>query len=895
MNNLRPKTNTYLERPHLLAMLPDVAGYVVWFEAGYGYGKSVLAAQWAQVLEQNGWRVLWLSLQGRDPKAALTALLKLPAYAPWSVVTDSLWQEETLLVLEDFEGSEDINPLLKDIRGLLLLSSRKLLNFHELLRLRTQSRLIHLDPSVFPFSLHEAEQLFEDHSVAKQAWQRTQGWALPLHFTALTGDIPDSKALLEGLRNSLSANLWAEALFLAALPYLPNHALNPHSHTLLELGFAQELMSGIRLHPLVADMLLKYHLEDIRKVVKQHLPRLPVLLQGATFEKLGLGQELASLLESAEGLSHQDPGAVLRWDALAGKPRGTRRAVQVGWSYWTLGQKGQGIQILLEASERSMSATERLDIYKQMIWILAQEGDFRQALDIGKLGSRYLSAAEPEMAGRFMHNLYVVYFNQGDWNTAALTLQQALALYPTESRYRIISEGNLVITEWHRQGDFDGLLAGRKRMLDANLSLNPHNVPGDVLQLAELQALAGNTAGALVLLQDIERYMHINPRWTLEALALKAYLEADDAAFVKLLPQAILWSNELVDRLQFFWARTLRRHDAERALQVLDAAGGVWTSIERALALHSLGRAEALEVLGVPPDVTSFMELRLYWQAARFAITSNPADLEQLLKLTLVKERILPGLLPLTALPRQQPELSRVYPLGAVLESGWKGAINLRFAEIPSLRVKVLGGWSVTVLGHEVALTDRQKELLILLLLGLNREELGDAMWPEADSKKVRNNLNVQLNLLRKTLEPWGISTYLSEDSLKHTEADLWALQQALQQGDAERVLGLYQTPLASGVDLSVLDEAREKLAQDVLELLFDAALEAPDEVAIPCLDRVLELDPMMEEALQELLKRLLKRGRRREAQRRYHKFAVELRSELGLEPLEQTRSLLGL
>lgn len=153
----------------------------------------------------------------------------------------------------------------------------------------------------------------------------------------------------------------------------------------------------------------------------------------------------------------------------------------------------------------------------------------------------------------------------------------------------------------------------------------------------------------------------------------------------------------------------------------------------------------------------------------------------------------------------------------------------------------------------------------------------------------MRNNLNVQLNLLRKVVEPWGTSTYVFEDGLRHTEADLWALEDALAAGDAEQAYRLYREPLAPGVDLPLLDEAREALRQRVIDLLFAVAREGN----LDYLERVLELEPADEEALQQLLRLLVGRGRRREALLRYRRFAALLKADLGLEPLPETRSLL--
>ena len=179
-----------------------------------------------------------------------------------------------------------------------------------------------------------------------------------------------------------------------------------------------------------------------------------------------------------------------------------------------------------------------------------------------------------------------------------------------------------------------------------------------------------------------------------------------------------------------------------------------------------------------------------------------------------------------------------------------------------------------------------------MLALGYERGFIGATLWPEADTKKVRNNLNVQLNLLRKVLEPWGLATYLLEEGLTRTRSDLWDLQNAIMRGDADKALDLYQPPLAAGLDLPPLEEAREQLRAQVTATLFETAEGASADRASALLIRVLELDPVHEEALQLLLRNLIARGRRREAQRRYQTFARRLEQEMGLTPLPETREL---
>ena len=212
---------------------------------------------------------------------------------------------------------------------------------------------------------------------------------------------------------------------------------------------------------------------------------------------------------------------------------------------------------------------------------------------------------------------------------------------------------------------------------------------------------------------------------------------------------------------------------------------------------------------------------------------------------------------------------------------------------MPDLELEVLGGFNVKHLGENLELTGKQKELLAHLLLGCDRDVVGEAIWSEVSPKKMRNNLNVLLNTLKKLLEPWGVATYLQGVQLTRTQADLWDLQVALKAGEAETVLNLYRGPFAPGLDLPLVNDLREKLFQDVVTCLLTAAQTAPPERARGLLERVLELEPLHERALQDLLELLLQKGRRNEAKRRFGSFAERLRREFGDEPLRETRALL--
>ncbi|MFA5552349.1 MAG: hypothetical protein WDA03_12125, partial [Trueperaceae bacterium] len=221
--SFRPRTSRYLARPRLLSLLPERPGSVVWLEAPYGYGKSVLASQWAATLEAENWRVIWLAADAEGVRRTVADGLSLPPESPWGAVLSTLWSEPTVLVLEDLENlsdHEELVPLLRDPRGLLLLASRGPLRTSEIPRLFTSGRLTHLRSSQLGFTEKEAALLMADTEGWQALWQQAGGWPLPLHFAALTGELPDGQQLLSGLRGSLAPAEWLEALLLSTLPDL---------------------------------------------------------------------------------------------------------------------------------------------------------------------------------------------------------------------------------------------------------------------------------------------------------------------------------------------------------------------------------------------------------------------------------------------------------------------------------------------------------------------------------------------------------------------------------------------------------------------------------------------------------------------------------------------------
>lgn len=894
MMSFRPQAGSrYLTRPRLLALLPDEPGCVVWLQAPYGYGKSVLASQWAASREADGWRVIWLAADASEVSRTVATGLGLPAASPWEAVLETLWAEPTVLVLEDLENLEDheeLVPLLRDPRGLLLLASRGPLRTSELPRLLTSGQLTHLQSAELGFTEQEAAALVKDPVLSRQLWQQAGGWPLPLHFAALTGEIPDGQQLLNGLRASLGPDEWQEALLLATIPDLPADAGTADTARLASSGFVQRGTSGFRLHALVAEHIIANHSAEAGRALRQAADRLPRLLYGEALERLGDVAGLSGLLDDCHSqLSRQAPQVVLRWDSLVPEPVSSRRHITAGMANTVLDRHDEAARRFRAGlAKGDLSLADELFGLKGLVWTLAIT-DPDAAQDVVRRADRLLPKVEPELAGRFLMDAAYVDVMSSDHDAAILKLERALQVLPADSRFRTACHINLALNRWDGNGDYHGRLAAQTSTLKEVWRLYPSDAPGQCRDIAILHLWAGDKATARRYLEEALSGERANPLAGLQVRAALAALDGDAGAFPDLFERALLWkSNETLDFIAMFAIQT-SAVAADYYYQHVPEPALATAAYARRLADQGQGLRLIDAVLQRQPERTH----RLYLLASRYYLSRDPDDMDRFLAVTNAGARLLPGHVPVEALPADRPELAMRYDINELLVTGWNEAISLRLDELPDLHVDLLGQLNVRFAGRKLELTERPLQLLILLLLGLTREEAADAIWPEADSRRQRNNLGVQLNSLRKALEPWGTSHFLNDDGLQHVQSDYVRLMAAFEKRDSETVLQLYQEPLAPRVTLGWLDEHRSWLRARVLHLLQHAADSEGDDAG-RYLARILELDPLNEATLRQLLKHLKERGRHAEARQRFEQFALRLRQETGLDPEASTRALIG-
>ena len=897
--NLRPQLGgTYLTRPRLMNMLPDTPGHVVHLEAPYGNGKSVLAAQWAEGLELEGWRVLWVAsgFEG-SLRPLIVSALRIAADTPDALLREQLWACPTLLVIEDLTGEEDFGLILDDPKGLVLLASRTPLEDAHLLKLTASGRVTQFGANDLAFTLTEAARLTGDQAAGATLHAETLGWALPLHIASLTGSRPDPSSLLAGIRASLSGAAWRELLFLAALPYLPRSAAGSQTPPLVSKGFVQALETSFRLHPFIADIALKMYQNEVADAVAQEAERLPLLLQGEAFERVADFERLVGVLTAVEAeLWRHAPTRLIHWDNVVKGLMSPRRHWAVGAAQQRLTNFEAAMARLFSALDTpGLSPDEQLSIMKELCVPLGVK-DNPRGQELIERAELLLDAVEPELAARFLSNAALIHVHANDYERAIAVAERALGYYPADSPHKVAAEVNLALFRWDLHGDFDYRLSAQLATLERIGEMYAVQALGQCRDLGMFHWWLGDWEKARYYLEQARDGEAVNPAIGTEARAALAYLDGDKAAVRDLSRTARLFDNPYVSDMVSMYKilQELGAGELEQARRSYEQSPQEsFAACAYARVLAEQGDAAGAVALLDSLD-TSDRARRLYLTAARYLITRDETNLHDFLNVTTAGIRLLPGFIPAEALP-DNPEFAKHYPIQDVLLSGRKDAILLRETDIPDLRLSLLGGVVARLFGEPLDLTDRQKQILTLLTLGLGRDEVAEAMWPEVDPKKQRNNLNVQLNMLRKVIEPWGVATYLFEDGLKRLAADYHELNAALAAKDAGLAYTLYQEPFAPGIDLFAVEEERGRLREEVVTLLFEASVSAPSTNAGVYLERVLELEPLHEEALQSLLNQLVRRGRRREARQRFEKFKERLHEEMGLEPLTETSSLLGL
>lgn len=899
-----------VERMRLLSRLPDAPGFVVHLRAPFGFGKTWLARAHLRRLAAAGWRTLEVSVDGRGVRPAVAARLDLPVDAPAAAARDALWRGRTAVLLDDVTPSDMrddvLGRLLTEPGGVLLLASRGPLAPPEFARLSARGRLLTLMAGDLAFDEAEAAALFGgDRARAAAALESCGGWPLLLAHLAVTGHGPDHTLVAAAAESALEEDAWEALLQLVAVPDAPAAALGRGAEALLASGLATAEEGRLRPIGAVATACLHARRTETLAVISRHRGSFSALQLATAYERLGARELLAGVMDAAdEPLAREDPRAVLRWYELtgdaAGTEQGARRRLLVGNALAAVGRTEEaGAMLAALGNDPGLAPDLRLQALGDAIYVLAGDPQHHAtARTLLATGSALAADASAERRGLFFSTASVLDFRAGDLAAAKRLVERGLRELPAASPLRFGPLINLAVLTWNLEGDLEGRIRLEESGLELCRKHYPDHVVGVCRDLAHLSLYLGRAERARAYLEEARSFGTSRPIYLLDVEAMTAGLDGDLPRLHELAEQAAGCGDaSMADAIAWRYlgaVRVARGPDEALAAAAPFAPLGPFATVAAALAHLDAGRpAAAAELLeGVRPDHAE-REFLLEWAAARYLLTRAEADLDALVGLTRSGAAVLPALVPLAALPRRRADLARHYPLEEVLRSGWREAATARSAELPPLRVDYLGCTEVRAVGTVAPVSGRPRDLLALLLLRLNRREIGAALWPDADKAKVRNNLAVQYSLLRHALEPWGTRRYLPDDALEHVDADVWRLQAALRARDADAVLALYRGPFAPGVDVQAIDDARTDLERAVVDLLIERSRDVDPETAVGYLRRVMAIDGLNEPALEQLLDRLVRTGRVGEAELRYRRFAADLMREVGAEPLPSTRARL--
>lgn len=240
------------------------------------------------------------------------------------------------------------------------------------------------------------------------------------------------------------------------------------------------------------------------------------------------------------------------------------------------------------------------------------------------------------------------------------------------------------------------------------------------------------------------------------------------------------------------------------------------------------------------------------------------------------------------------------------------------------MEIRLLGGFEVHGAGSTEPRFESQKVRALLAFLAVqegrafSRDRLGALLWTEASTDAARRNLRQALYNLRQSLPELAEALRVDRQrvALHARPVDhidvvefLAAHRRGLAGGDEfvvsalRRASELYRGELLAGFHVrdapsfeDWLSGAQERLLeaarQALSALIGHFAARAEYHEAITHGRRLVEIDPLSEEAHRELMRLYVLVGRRRRALAQYDELTSVLRRELGVDPLPASRAL---
>jgi DNA-binding SARP family transcriptional activator len=228
---------------------------------------------------------------------------------------------------------------------------------------------------------------------------------------------------------------------------------------------------------------------------------------------------------------------------------------------------------------------------------------------------------------------------------------------------------------------------------------------------------------------------------------------------------------------------------------------------------------------------------------------------------------------------------------------------------MPTLQVNLLGSMDIRFDGQQLRKppTLKSRSLLAYLILHRDRpqarERLVDLFWGERPAHKARRSLTTALWHIRRCLPDEGL--ILSElntvqfDPEAELRLDVDEFQAKAPRPDIsslQAAVALYRGDLMDGFydDWILTERYRlEHLFCEVLTRLMNAQERRGDhEAALSTAARLLQQDPLREDAHRVMMRAYCRLGRRNAALEQYHYCRRVIREDLGVEPMAETSEL---
>jgi predicted ATPase/DNA-binding SARP family transcriptional activator/tetratricopeptide (TPR) repeat protein len=226
------------------------------------------------------------------------------------------------------------------------------------------------------------------------------------------------------------------------------------------------------------------------------------------------------------------------------------------------------------------------------------------------------------------------------------------------------------------------------------------------------------------------------------------------------------------------------------------------------------------------------------------------------------------------------------------------------------LEIRTLGGLSLKRNGQVLRSLGSHKAEAILVYIGLkgglcNRNVLATLFWPECAESQAMTSLRVALSIMRHELGDY-LDVYRDMVGIKpsaQVSIDIADLEAKLANHELEEALEIYQGDFMQGFHLRDCLEFEDwrRLEQERVYKLITGALHSSISAAIfeedypiglNLVDRLLEIDPLDEQAHRNCMLLLALDGQHGRAIEQYKKCQSILQAELGIVPAQETQSL---